>query len=112
MVDDTQATLKGHVDGHLVLGDGVHGGGHKGRLERDALGDGGIEGDLGGREANVAGEDEEVVVGQTTVLGRVHELLSVEAIAGLVLGQDVHGRGVVEDRGVTVDGGHCVLSFW
>lgn len=51
MVDDTKTTEKSHVDGHVVLGDGVHGGGQKRGLEGDALGDGRVELDLVGGEA-------------------------------------------------------------
>lgn len=109
VVNNTQTTLESHVDGHLVLSDSVHGGGDEGSLERDALGDGRVEGDLRGREANVARQDKEVVVGQATVLGRVHKLLSVEAIARLVLSQHLQSGGVVEDLGGAV-GGHFIYS--
>ena len=43
MVDDTKTAEKGNVDGHVVLGDCVHGRGDKGRLEGDALCDGRVE---------------------------------------------------------------------
>ena len=46
MVDDTQSTKKGNVDGHVVLSDRVHGRRDEGSLEGDALGDGGVEGDI------------------------------------------------------------------
>lgn len=99
MVDDTETTLEGHVDGHLVLGDSVHGGGDKGSLEGDALGDGRVEDDFRGREANVAGQQQEVIVGQTAVLGRVHELVEVEAIVRLVLLEDIESGLVVKNVG-------------
>ena len=37
-VDDTDPALKGHGDGHFVLGDRVHWTGNEGDLERDILG--------------------------------------------------------------------------
>jgi hypothetical protein len=51
VVDNTETTEEGHVDGHVVLGDGVHGGGEEGSLEGDALSDGRVKGDLVGGEA-------------------------------------------------------------
>lgn len=51
VVNDTQATKQSHVNSHVVLGDGIHGRREKGRLQRDTLGDGGIQADIGGREA-------------------------------------------------------------
>jgi len=51
VVDDSQSTQKGEVNSHVVLGHGVHGRGNEGRLEGDALGDCGVEGDFRGREA-------------------------------------------------------------
>ncbi len=110
VVNDTKTTLKSHVNGHLVLGDGVHGRRHKGSLERDALGDVGVKGDLGGREANVAREDEEVIVGQATVLNGVHELVEIEAIEGLVLAEHLEGSLVIKDLG-SVDLSHCMYSL-
>lgn len=109
VVDDAEAALESHVDGHLVLGDGVHGGRDEGRLEGDALRDGRVERDLGGGEANVSRQQQEVIVRQTAVLGRVHELVDVEPIEPLVLGQDLEGLGVVQDLEALVDGSgsHC-----
>jgi hypothetical protein len=51
VVDDTQATKQSHVDGHVVLGDGVHGRGQKGGLQGDALGDRAVQADVGGGKA-------------------------------------------------------------
>ena len=51
VVNNTKTTEESHVDGHVVLGDGVHGRGEKGGLEGDALGDGRVKGDLVGGEA-------------------------------------------------------------
>lgn len=104
VVDDTDATLQSHMDGHLVLGDRVHGGGDEGGLERDALRDGGIEGDVGGGEANVARQEEEVIVRQTAVNLGVHEILNAESIAGFILLEDLLGLGVVQDLGEAVGG--------
>jgi hypothetical protein len=62
VVDNADTAEESHEDGHLGLGDGVHGRGHERQLQRDALGNLGIEGDFMGSEANVAGQDKEVVV--------------------------------------------------
>lgn len=51
VVDNTQTTEQGHVDSHVVLGDGVHGRGQKRSLQGDALGNRGVQADIGGREA-------------------------------------------------------------
>lgn len=112
MVNDTKTTLQSHVDSHLVLGDGVHGGRNEGSLESDALGDRSIERHRRGSEANVAGKQQEVVVGKTTVLGSIHELVEIESIVALVLLEDVEGCGMVEDLGSTVEGRHCDISFY
>ena len=45
VVNDAKTTLQGHMDGHLVLSDSVHGGRHKGSLESDSLGDRRVERD-------------------------------------------------------------------
>lgn len=98
MVDNTETSLESHGDGHLVLSDGVHRRGDKWSLEGDALGDWRVEGDGGGWEANVAWEDEEVVVGEASILMGVEELGDIESITDLVLVlEDLQGRGSVED---------------
>jgi len=51
VVDHTEASKKRDVNGHVVLGNSVHGRGDEGCLEGDALRDWGVEGDFGGREA-------------------------------------------------------------
>lgn len=102
VVDDTDSALQSDMDGHLVLGDGVHGGGDEGGLESDALGDGGIERNLGGGETDIARQNEEVVVSQTTVNLGVHQILNTEAITGVVLLEDLLGLGVIQDLGDAV----------
>lgn len=106
VVDDTKTALQSHVDGHLILSHSVHRGGDKGSLESDALGDLGVKRDGGGGEADVAGEEEEIIVGQATVLGGVHELVDVKTIEGLVLLEHLKGIEVVKDLNVSVVG-HC-----
>jgi len=99
VVNDTETTLKSHVDGHVMLGDSVHRRRDKGCLKRDTLGDGRVEADGRGREANVAGQQEEVVVSETTLHLGVHQILNTEAITALVLLQVLLSLGVVEDLG-------------
>lgn len=91
VVDDTNTTEKSHSDGHLGLGDSVHGGGHKRSLEGDLLGQSSLERDLVGGEINLAGEHEEIVVGQATSNGRVHQAVDVKAILLLVGLEEGHG---------------------
>lgn len=114
VVNDTNTALKSHVDGHFVLGHGVHGRGHKGGLERDALGNGRIKGDIGGGEANVAGKEEKVIVGQTAVDLGVHQIMDAESITGFVLLEDLLSFGEVLNYGRavggTVGGRHFVFS--
>lgn len=98
VVDNTETSLESHGDGHLVLSDGVHRRGDEWSLEGDALGDWGVEGDSGGWKANVAWEDEEVVVGEASVLVGVEELGDIQSITDLVLVlEDLQGLGRVED---------------
>ena len=42
VVDNTQTSQQSHVDGHVVLGNGIHGGREKGGLEGETPGDLGI----------------------------------------------------------------------
>lgn len=98
VVDDTEATLESHGDGHLVLGDSVHRRGDERSLEGDSLGDWRLEVDGRGWEANVAWKDEEIVVCKPTVLVGVEELLNGKAITLLVLVlEDIHSGSGVED---------------
>lgn len=110
VVNDAQTALKGHVDGHLVLCDGIHGAGDEGGLEVHSFSDGGIEHDLGGREADVARQQQEVVVGQTAMFSGIHKLMEIKAIAALVLVKHLQGGSVVKDLGRAVDSGRHLGS--
>jgi len=98
VVDDTQTTLQGHMDSHVVLCDRVHGGGDKGRPERDALSDRRAQSHCRGREANVPRQQKEIIVCETAVDPGVHEVLDGEPIAGLVPLEDFLSHLEVEDR--------------
>lgn len=108
VVNDTQTTLQSHMNGHFMLGDGVHGRRNEGRLQDDVLGNGRIERDLRGSKANVARQDEEVIVRQTTASLCVHQLLNGEPISGLILLEELDGLGVVEEVRLAVHGGVAV----
>jgi hypothetical protein len=84
VVDDTDTAQQGHVNGHVVLGDGVHGGRCEGRLQGDVAGQLGGKVDIAGREANVAREHEKIVVGQPSRLGLVHEVVDRDTIFAAV----------------------------
>lgn len=73
-----------HGDGHLGLGDSVHGRRDEWSLEGDALGDLGFELDGMSLEVDEAGQDQKVVVGQTTLGDRIHQLLGRETIAAVL----------------------------
>lgn len=133
MVDDTKTTVKSEGDGHSVLGDGVHRGREEGGVEGDLLSDPeegsarlstdlvarldllGLQRNDGSGERDVSREHQEVVVSETTVPSRVHELVQGETIASRVLfeeGKSIGGGGERggsggSDRGVdiTVDDG-------
>jgi hypothetical protein len=96
MVNDAKTTLERHVDGHVVLSDRVHGRRDQGRLQGDLLGDGRVEGDGGGGEANVAREQQEVIVCQTTVDLGVHEVVNTQTISAVVLVEQLDRLPVVE----------------
>lgn len=106
MVDDTETTLEGHVDSHLVLGDRVHGRGHERGPEGNSLRNGRVERDLRSREADVAGKHEEVIVGKTAMLPSVHQLRHGKAILGLKLLEVLHRGPEVPDLDRAVDGRH------
>ena len=51
MMNNTETSEKGHVDGHVMFGDSVHRGGQKRRFQGNALGDRGIKSNFGSRES-------------------------------------------------------------
>ena len=93
-----------HRDGHVRLGDGVHGAAHEGRLEYDVARDATLRRDNVGRKIDLPGKEREVVVGKAPVNCAVHKLLDGETIAGLVVclkdfergfrGQEAGGRAI------------------
>lgn len=112
-----------HGDSGLSLGDGVHRRGEERGLESDITSDLALEGYLRCRKVNVAAvvgehaacqqvflggpdrskqdsrKSEEVIVGQASVLGAVHELLEGETIAARVGLEVLDGSLGVEIRG-------------
>ncbi|KAI3492777.1 hypothetical protein L1887_42574 [Cichorium endivia] len=117
VVDDTHAAHEAHCDGHLGLGDRVHGRREEGGVQRDVFGDLGAQADVRGGEVDEAGQHEEVVVGETAVLARVDELGHAETIAGGVGLEVLERLGRRQDRHVlgnlktvTVACRHCRLS--
>ncbi len=63
-VQHAEAALAGHRDRHPRLGDGVHRGADQRHPERDPAGQPGGGVDVGGREVGLAGQQQDVVVGQ------------------------------------------------
>ena len=60
-VDDAEAALLGHGDGHAGLGDGVHGSGEERGVEGDVAGEAGLGAHLGGDYFAECGDEEDVV---------------------------------------------------
>lgn len=114
VVDHTNATKKGHVDSHVGLGNGVHGRGGEGGLEGDVAGELGGHVDLGGREANVARQEQEVVVCLTAHLLLVQKLVDGDTILGLILLEQLEGLGGVLDLDAVGrhGAGNDVVFFW
>jgi hypothetical protein len=131
VVNYTQAAQERNVNGHVMFRHRVHGRGDEGRLEGDALRDGGVERDFGGREAlgatsawgvlpdgetghtDVARKHEKVVVSEAAVPLGVDEGLDIDSIAlGVLVLEYLEGLGVVQGvgsavrHGVTVGDGH------
>jgi hypothetical protein len=96
VMNDTQATLKGHMNCHFMFGNSIHGGRDEWGLERDSLGDWRLQSDLGGSKANIARKDKEIIVGQTPMLLGVKNTFNVKPITLLVLFQHLEGLGVVQ----------------
>ena len=97
VVDHTNATKESHVDGHVGLGDSVHGRRGEWSLEGDVAGELRGHVDLGGREANVSRQEQEVVVCLTAHLLLVQELVDRDTILGLILLEQLEGLGGVLD---------------
>ena len=103
VVNNTHTAHETNGDGHVGLGDRVHRTGEEGGVEGHVAGDLGLEADLGGGKVDEAGENEKVIVGQTTVGARVDELRHGKTVASLVrleVGQGLRGveRGSVRSH--------------
>mmetsp|Transcript_13474 Transcript_13474/g.25973 ORF Transcript_13474/g.25973 Transcript_13474/m.25973 type:complete len:580 (-) Transcript_13474:42-1781(-) len=94
VVDDADTTLESHVDGHLALGHGVHGGGHEGQAKVDLLGELGVERHLANAEAHVARHEDHIIVSVRSALAELaEEVLCGVAVATEVVevGEGLHG---------------------
>ena len=85
-----------HGDSHLGLSDSIHGRRHEGRAKSNLLGDLGFQGRDMGREVNVAGEDQEVIVGQAAAQLFIEQGVDREAVAAGVLLQGGSSLGRVK----------------
>ena len=93
-----------HCDSHLALRDSVHGTAHEGSLEDYITGDAAFRNNFGRSKVNLAGKEEEVVIGQAAVDAGVHEIGDGETIGPLVGLEVFKGlRGVEQGVG---GGGH------
>ena len=64
LVDDADASLAGDGNGHLALGDGVHGSRHKGHVQLDVAREAGFQLYRLGQYFRVSGNQQDVVEGQ------------------------------------------------
>ena len=71
LVDDAEAALLGHGDGHRRLGDRIHGGAQKRHVERDVAGEPRGHVDLRRQHARIARHQQHVVEGEGGGEGRV-----------------------------------------
>ena len=85
-----------HRNSHLISCDGIHGATDKWRLEEDVSGNATFCDDLVGREIDFTRKDEEVVVREAAMKGRIHEVADRQAIRGGVFFELIEGRGWVE----------------
>lgn len=77
-VDDADAAEGGHGNGHVGLGDGVHGGRNAGDREGDAAAESGGQMDGVGGEVDVVRKEDDVIVGVGVAL--VEEPIGGEAV--------------------------------
>src|SRR3989338_8131416 len=71
-VDDAHAAFAGQRDRKLVFGDGVHGRGEEGNIQRDAVGEDRFHVNLAGKDVAQARDQKDVVEGQTERQLTVH----------------------------------------
>ncbi|KAH3665718.1 hypothetical protein OGAPHI_003906 [Ogataea philodendri] len=67
VMDDTDTSQKGHVDGHVGLGDGIHRRRNERGLQSDFLGQLGLQIHNACREVNLTWQNKEIVVCETSV---------------------------------------------
>ena len=106
-VQHADATLAGHGDRHAGLGDGVHGRRDERHAQRDVAGEAGGRVDVAGHDVGAAGQQQDVVVGQSErgeLVGNAagHGLLdafrSAEGWAAVVGRGLIHGTGAAAER--------------
>jgi hypothetical protein len=64
LVDDADAALLGHGDGHGRFGDSIHGGGNHRHIQLDATGETSLQADIAGQDAGFGGDEQDVVEGE------------------------------------------------
>jgi hypothetical protein len=95
-VDDAEAAVEGHVDGHLRLGDSIHWARDEGHVERDGFRCLAAQGHVGRIEGDVARKNDVVLVCVPIAFGE--ELLGAETVLLLEpLALDYAVRGVALD---------------
>lgn len=85
-----------HGNCHFTFCDSIHWTTEKGCFENDVAGDAGLRLDVLCGKIDLAWQEQEIIVGQTTVDGRVHEVLDGEPIVALVGFEVFDGGGGVE----------------
>lgn len=98
VVNDANGAEGGHGGGHGGLGNGVHRGGNAGSGEGEVTGEAGAEGNSIGREVDVVGQEDNVVIGIGVAL--VEEPDSGESVVDTVHGGNgnkMYGRWWIRD---------------
>ena len=81
-MDDADAAQQRHGDGHLGLGDGVHGGADEGDVEGDIARQARLEAGFGRQEIGVLGDQRNIVVSQSRVTELLHEMVQIRVDHG------------------------------
>ncbi len=85
-----------HGNSHFTFRDSIHWTTEKGRFKNDIAGDAGLRLDVLRAKIDLAWQEQEIIVGQTTVNGGVHKVLDGESIIAGVGFEVFEGDGGVE----------------
>lgn len=93
---DDEPCAHRHGNGHFTLRHRIHWTTEKRGFEDDVAGDAGVRLNITCREIDLSWQEQEIIVGQPAVKGRVHELVDREPIAAGIEFEVFEGCGGVE----------------